>query len=55
MASKAPIPPPCSDDLAPDWHIRIVEERLAEYGPDFKEGKTWEEFEKELFEQLMKD
>ena len=42
------------DVSIPDWHREIIRERLARYGPAFNEGTTWEEFEKELLEQLMK-
>lgn len=38
----------------PDWHRKILEERLARYGPSFNEGTTWEEFEEELIEELKK-
>jgi putative addiction module component (TIGR02574 family) len=37
----------------PDWHLEILKERLAHENPE--EGTPWEEFEKELLEQLMKD
>jgi Putative addiction module component len=37
----------------PDWHMEIVEERLARYG-DKIEGISWEDFEKEILEQLFK-
>ena len=36
----------------PDWHLEIIKERLARENPD--EGTPWEEFEKELLEQLIK-
>jgi putative addiction module component (TIGR02574 family) len=36
----------------PDWHLEIIKERLALENPE--EGTPWEEFEKELLEQLMK-
>lgn len=36
----------------PDWHLEILKERLASENPE--EGTPWEEFEKELLEQLMK-
>jgi putative addiction module component (TIGR02574 family) len=36
----------------PDWHLEIIKERLAHENPE--EGTPWEEFEKELLEQLMK-
>lgn len=43
------------DDLpVPDWHLKILEERLAECEKNGFEGIPWEEFEKELIEQLIK-
>jgi len=43
------------DDLTvPDWHIEIVEKRLAECENNGFEGIPWEEAEKELIEQLSK-
>jgi putative addiction module component (TIGR02574 family) len=42
-----------SDQISiPDWHREILEERMARENPE--EGTSWEEFEKELLEQLMK-
>ena len=38
----------------PDWHLEIIEERLARYRENGMEGTPWEEFEKELIEQLNK-
>jgi len=38
----------------PDWHKEILEERLTRYSRNGMEGTTWEEFEKELIEQLIK-
>ncbi len=38
----------------PDWHMEILEERLARYNSNGMEGTPWEEFEKELIEQLTK-
>ncbi len=34
----------------PDWHMAIIEERMARYQfEDKTQWTTWEEFEKELF------
>ena len=34
----------------PDWHMAIIEERMARYeSEDITKWTTWEEFEKELF------
>jgi hypothetical protein len=38
----------------PDWHMEILEERLARDCVTGMKGTPWEEFEKELFELLMK-
>ena len=38
----------------PDWHLEIIEERLARYHENGEEGVPFEEFEKELFEMLKK-
>ena len=32
----------------PDWHLRLLDERIARYRAVGVEGSTWEEFEKEL-------
>ena len=43
------------DDLrVPDWHMEIIEKRLAECERNGFEGIPWEEVEKELIEQLSK-
>ncbi|HEV8203241.1 MAG TPA: addiction module protein [Pyrinomonadaceae bacterium] len=70
MSSEVPFPPPGLDELSndeqieytaqpddvsvPDWHMEIIEKRLARYEKDGMEGTPLEEFEKELFELLMK-
>jgi len=37
----------------PDWHMAIIEERLARYESEDKtKWTTWEEFEKELFAEI---
>jgi len=33
----------------PDWHMAIIQERLARYESEDTEWTPWEEFEKELF------
>ena len=35
----------------PDWHLEILEERLARYRENDMEGRTWEEFEEDLDKQ----
>ena len=42
------------DATVPDWHVKIIEERLAECEKNGFEGIPWEEVEKELIEQLIK-
>ncbi|HVF23105.1 MAG TPA: addiction module protein [Pyrinomonadaceae bacterium] len=32
----------------PAWHVQILEERMARYRAVGVEGRTWDEFEKEL-------
>ena len=40
----------------PDWHMAIIEERMAHYASeDITKWTTWEEFEKELFEEIEDD
>lgn len=37
----------------PDWHMAIIEERMARYESEDKtKWRTWEEFEKELLDEL---
>lgn len=36
----------------PDWHRQILSERLASY--QASAGKSWEEFEKEVIEELKR-
>ena len=44
-----------SDQISiPDWHREILEERMAQYRENGDEGIPFEQFEKELFEQLRK-
>ena len=39
----------------PDWHISIIEERMARYESEDKtKWRTWEEFEKELLDKLAR-
>ena len=39
----------------PDWHMAIIEERMARYeNADTSTWRTWEEVEKELLEKLAK-
>ena len=39
---------------SPDWHREILEERIADYCENGVVMTPWEEFEKELFEMLLK-
>ena len=45
--------PPLPDDIS-DPDIAFVEERLAYYEKKGMEGVPWEEFRKELLEQMIK-
>jgi putative addiction module component (TIGR02574 family) len=48
------IPSLPDDEPVPEWHMKIVEERLADYEKNGFEGTSLEEFEKEVLELLMK-
>lgn len=53
MPEALPISPPSSEEPdyleIPEWHRKILEERMARY--DFSiQGTRWEEFEQELTE-----
>ena len=39
----------------PDWHMAILEERMARYESEGTEWTPWEEFEKELFAEIEGD
>lgn len=39
----------------PDWHRQILAECLASYQANPSKGKTWEEFEEEVFKELKGD
>lgn len=51
MASEEPIH---EHQSVPYWHMKIIEERLARYRSEGMQGIPFEEFEKELIEQLIK-
>ena len=36
----------------PEWHRKILDERMAKYAATGFQGTTWEEFEKELREEF---
>jgi len=36
----------------PDWHLELLREREARYERDGMKGTSWEELEKELFDDL---
>ena len=36
----------------PEWHLKIIRERMAKYEANGFVGRTWEEFEKELTEKF---
>ncbi|MCA1837772.1 MAG: addiction module protein, partial [Actinobacteria bacterium] len=40
------------DVPVPDWHRKILAERLAAHQANKTEGKDWEEFENELTAEL---
>lgn len=37
----------------PEWHLKILDERLARYREFGMEETTWEEFEQELHEEFF--
>ena len=47
------IPSLPDDAPVPEWHMEIIEERLANYEKNGFEGIPWEEVEKELLQQLI--
>ncbi|HKH46559.1 MAG TPA: addiction module protein [Thermoanaerobaculia bacterium] len=53
MARSLPFPPPEPDNLPiPDWHLQLVEERLAAHRAHPEQVVTWEEAEQEILSQL---
>jgi putative addiction module component (TIGR02574 family) len=36
----------------PAWHLRVLEERMAEYEADPQEGSPWEEVRDEILREL---
>jgi len=42
------------DVPVPDWHLAILEERMARYESEDKtKWRTWEEIEKELMQEIL--
>ena len=39
----------------PEWHLEILEERMARYRAVSVEGRTWDEFKKELKKEFGKE
>jgi len=40
----------------PDWHLAIIEERMARYRTEDKtKWRTWEEVEKELMQEIIEE
>jgi hypothetical protein len=55
MARSLPFPPPGAepDDLpVPDWHLQIIEERLAAHRAHPEQVVSWKEAEQEILSQL---
>jgi hypothetical protein len=42
------------DEPVPEWHLQLIEERMARYEKEGWPGRPWEEHEKELLEKLDK-
>jgi putative addiction module component (TIGR02574 family) len=38
----------------PDWHLEILEERLARYDANGMQGIPWDQFKKEFLQELLK-
>ena len=45
--------PPSNEDI-PEWHKKILDERMAQYDANGMEGISLEELEEEIFEILRK-
>ena len=43
------------DVPVPDWHIAILEERMARYQSEPVEWIPWEEIEKELMQEVLNE
>ena len=62
MSSELPTQEKISDEIfndenrsIPDWHLAVLEERMARYGVHFPDGKPWEELEKELMQEIAEE
>jgi len=61
MSLRFQIPEPDANERSdeqyvpiPDWHRKILDERMAKYWAEGFEGTPWEEFERELLEEITK-
>jgi len=44
------------DDVpVPDWHLAILEERMARDGVHFPDGTPWEELYEELMQEITEE
>src|ERR1044071_1765859 len=43
------------DIVVPDWHLAILDERMARYESEPVEWIPWEEIEKELMEEVFEE
>ena len=62
MSSELPAQEIISDEIfndenrsIPDWHLAVLEERMARYGVHFPDGKPWEELERELMQEIVEE
>jgi hypothetical protein len=62
MSSELPAQEIISDEIfndenrsIPDWHLAVLEERMARYGVHFPDGKPWEDLEKELMQEIVEE
>jgi len=45
-----------NDVPVPDWHLAILEERMARYEKEDKsKWRTWDELEKELMDEILEE
>jgi putative addiction module component (TIGR02574 family) len=45
--------PPDVDEI-PEWHKKLLDERMAKYETEGFQGITWEEFKQEIDQELPK-
>ena len=54
MAQTLPLSPPGSEDIpVPEWHRRILDERMEAYRANPEEGRPWEEVYEDLQRKIQ--